>query len=177
MLDIRRAKIALIFFGLLIPTLGCDWLRKYRDLNNQCILKLQALNGPITNEEFPLHFPSKLYWRAEKSPGVCQWMFIRNSLGHILDLYQGVNSSQVGWDAKNLEQFLVLLHRQKDELNACVSTTETGCCWIRAVKRYYTRMSNATINGTEGTNTQWELIRSETKMHLFRLQLLVNSAQ
>nr|XP_061805646.1 interferon a3-like [Nerophis lumbriciformis] len=176
MLEIRRAQVVLILFGFLVPTLCCDWLRQYMDLSDECLSKLQNLGGPVTNEEFQLPFPRKLYRQAKKSQAACKWMFIRDNLGHILDLYQDLDALRVGWDANNLEDLLVLLDRQKTELSECISAVKTRCDWSKPLQRYYTRLSNVTLNGTEGSSAQWELIRSETKMHLERLHLLVAGA-
>ncbi|XP_019721962.1 interferon phi 1 [Hippocampus comes] len=173
MLGVRRPEVILILFGVFVPTFCCDWLRRYTDLSDRCLSLLWDLGGPITEEEFPLPFPRQLYKRVEKSQTACKVTFVRNNLGHILDLYQQVNTSRVGWDADTLEEMLIVMHRQEEELSLCVSRAKSDGCFSKALGRYYVRLTNATLNGTDGDSNMWELIRSETKMHLQQMHLLV----
>ncbi|XP_077386469.1 interferon phi 1 [Festucalex cinctus] len=173
MLGIRRAQVVLVLFGVLAPTLCCDWLTRYTDLSDKCYSLLQKLGGPITEEEFPLPFPIKLYTQAEKSQTVCKVAFVRNNLRQILDLYQQVNATKVGWDANVLEELLIILHRQKEELSTCISPAKSAGCFSKALRRYYCRLTKAALNVNKGGSTSWELIRSETKMHLAKLHLFV----
>ncbi|XP_037113235.1 interferon phi 1 [Syngnathus acus] len=173
MLWFRRAQVVFVLVGVLVPTLCCDWLKRYTDLSDRCLSLLRDLGGPITNKEFPLPFPRKLYQQVKKSEAACKVTFVRNNLGHILDLYEQVNVSRVGWDADNLEELLIVVHRQKAELSACISPAKMEGCFSKELRHYYGSLTNATLNGTEGSSASWELIRSETKMHLQKLHLLV----
>ncbi|XP_077411810.1 interferon phi 1 [Vanacampus margaritifer] len=173
MFGVRRVQVVLVLFGVLAPTLCCDWLSRYTDLSDKCLTLLQNLGGPITEAEFPLPFPIKLYKQAQNSQTSCKVSFVRNNLGQILDLYQKVNTSKVGWDANDLEELLIILHRQKEELSTCILPAKSAGCFSKAVRRYYCRLTRAALNGTEGGSTSWEMIRSETKMHLQQLHLFV----
>uniref|UniRef100_A0A3Q2XNE7 Interferon a3-like n=1 Tax=Hippocampus comes TaxID=109280 RepID=A0A3Q2XNE7_HIPCM len=170
-------EVILILFGVFVPTFCCDWLRRYTDLSDRCLSLLWDLGGPITEEEFPLPFPRQLYKRVEKSQVRPALTFVRNNLGHILDLYQQVNTSRVGWDADTLEEMLIVMHRQEEELSLCVCILSFRMRLILtpndSLGRYYVRLTNATLNGTDGDSNMWELIRSETKMHLQQMHLLV----
>ncbi|XP_061556502.1 interferon phi 1 [Phycodurus eques] len=169
MLLVARAQVVLLLFGALASTLCCDWLRRYTDMSDKCLILLRDLGGPITEEEFPLPFPRKLYRLASKSQAPCKLAFVRDSLGHILDVYLQVDASRVGWHAGRVDELLHILHRQKDELSACISPAKPSC-FSPKLRRYYRRLTNATLNGTD-SSARWELIRSETKMHLQQLHL------
>ncbi|XP_061701865.1 interferon phi 1 isoform X2 [Syngnathoides biaculeatus] len=171
MLGVARAQVVLVVFGALASALRCNWLRRYTDLSNECLILLRGLGGPITQEEFPLPFPRKLYRLAEKSQAACKVTFVRDSLGHLLDLYLEADPPRVGWHPGRVDDLLNILYRQKDELNSCLPPGKAGC-FSQKLRRYYKRLSRAAFNGTV-SGAGWELIRSETKMHLQQLHLLV----
>uniref|UniRef100_A0A3Q2YKL7 Interferon a3-like n=1 Tax=Hippocampus comes TaxID=109280 RepID=A0A3Q2YKL7_HIPCM len=185
MLGVRRPEVILILFGVFVPTFCCDWLRRYTDLSDRCLSLLWDLGGPITEEEFPLPFPRQLYKRVEKSQVRPALTFVRNNLGHILDLYQQVNTSRVGWDADTLEEMLIVMHRQEEELSLCVCILSFRMRLILTPNDCVIEKQNDLGDACnippvmfcrpswDGDSNMWELIRSETKMHLQQMHLLV----
>nr|XP_061837538.1 uncharacterized protein LOC133620240 isoform X2 [Nerophis lumbriciformis] len=168
---VRPTQVVFILYAVFLPALCCDWLRRYMDLSDRCLSLVQDLGGPMTEEDSPLPFPRTLYRLAAKSQAPCKLAFVRDSLGHILDLYQQVNMSAVSWDATKTENLLVLLHRQKEEVSYCSSPE--NCLLTKPLKVYYHTLTTATLNHTEGSSASWELIRSESQLHLQQLHLLV----
>uniref|UniRef100_A0A672Z475 Uncharacterized protein n=1 Tax=Sphaeramia orbicularis TaxID=375764 RepID=A0A672Z475_9TELE len=101
-----------------------------------------------------------------------QVVFIRDSLEHILRLYDHGNRSSVTWDTVNTEHFLLCLRSQIDKLNGCVLTSNRT---NHSLRKYYKRLSKEVLDRTGSSAESWELIRKNTKEHLEQLHLLVNS--
>nr|XP_057905747.1 interferon a3-like [Doryrhamphus excisus] len=169
----RLTHVLVLLSCVLLRALCCDWLRRYGALSDRCLSLVQVLGHPVEDRDSPLPFPRGLYKLARKSEVACKMAFVRDSLGHILDLYQEVDDTAAGWDADRTEELLVVLHRQKDEVAGCVSPGNSTCSFAEPLQRYYRTLAAAALNRTAGSNASWELVRGESKLHLQQLHLLV----
>ncbi|XP_054463151.1 interferon phi 1 [Anoplopoma fimbria] len=152
------------------PVLCCDCLRHYGHLSNASLTLVQTMGGQLTDQESPVPFPYKLYKYIRNAKVDKQLVFIRDSLELIAGLYRHDNLSSITWDTDKTEHFLMILHRQEDELKSCVSTHSRK---VSALRKYYRKLNKSTLYRTGGGPASWEIIRKETKKHLVQLDLLV----
>ncbi|CAJ1075522.1 interferon a3-like [Xyrichtys novacula] len=111
----------LVLCSILTPAFSCDWLRHFGRLNGESLKLVQLMGDPLTEERIGVPFPYRLYSSIRKEEVESQLVFIRDSLIMITDLYCHENLTSVPWDHIKMEQFLGTIHRQKVELNRCVS--------------------------------------------------------
>uniref|UniRef100_A0A672Z4W5 Uncharacterized protein n=1 Tax=Sphaeramia orbicularis TaxID=375764 RepID=A0A672Z4W5_9TELE len=156
------AVLVFLFSNTLTSALRCDWLKHYGHRSNECLNLLRA--GQQCRVPGLLGVPG----RGVES----QVVFIRDSLEHILRLYDHGNRSSVTWDTVNTEHFLLCLRSQIDKLNGCVLTSNRT---NHSLRKYYKRLSKEVLDRTGSSAESWELIRKNTKEHLEQLHLLVNS--
>uniref|UniRef100_A0A672Z2T7 Uncharacterized protein n=1 Tax=Sphaeramia orbicularis TaxID=375764 RepID=A0A672Z2T7_9TELE len=155
------AVLVFLFSNTLTSALRCDWLKHYGHRSNECLNLLEDMGGQLIQEDGRDRCPYRLYSRIRNTQVESQVVFIRDSLEHILRLYDHGNRSSVTWDTVNTEHFLLCLRSQIDKLNGCVS---------KRPRVYVVRVS---FRGSSAES--WELIRKNTKEHLEQLHLLVNS--
>ncbi|XP_059204798.1 interferon phi 1 [Centropristis striata] len=156
--------------GTLTSVLCCDWLTNYGHLSNKSLTLLQLMGGQLLDQDCPVPFPYRLYDRIKKDEVASQLLFVRDSLQLLAALYQHHNRSATNWDADKTDRFLMILDRQTDELNSCVSTNRTAGSRL---EKYYRRLENSTLIRTGGSTASWELIRSQSVRHLQQLELLL----
>ncbi|XP_062422112.1 interferon phi 1 [Pungitius pungitius] len=157
------------------PGLCCNWLQRYGHLSNSSLTLIQTMGGQLTDQESPVAFPYQLYKRIKNNTVDTQLVFIRDSLKLMAGLYRHDNLSSVTWDTKKMEDFLIIIHRQIDGLNSCVSTETHQVSQNRRNRplcRYYHRLKKNTLCSTGGSPASWELIRKESKLHLDQLNQL-----
>ncbi|XP_029997028.1 interferon a3-like [Sphaeramia orbicularis] len=166
------AVLVFLFSNTLTSALRCDWLKHYGHRSNECLNLLEDMGGQLIQEDGRDRCPYRLYSRIRNTQVESQVVFIRDSLEHILRLYDHGNRSSVTWDTVNTEHFLLCLRSQIDKLNGCVLTSNRT---NHSLRKYYKRLSKEVLDRTGSSAESWELIRKNTKEHLEQLHLLVNS--
>uniref|UniRef100_A0A3Q3W021 Uncharacterized protein n=1 Tax=Mola mola TaxID=94237 RepID=A0A3Q3W021_MOLML len=166
-------------FGL-SPVLGCDWLSHYGRLSNNSLTFIRLMGGQLTEQESPVPFPKKLYKRIHNAEVESQLVFIRDSLKLMsrlwLRLYHHDNLPSLNWDTKKIEHFLIVILRQMDSVDTCVSLrADTSTPQNSKLSKYFRKLERSTLHPKGGSTASWELIRRETKLHLDQLDLLFSS--
>lgn len=151
------------------PSLGCNWLKHFTVRTEKCLTELQRMEGGIVYVGNVPHFPNKLYKRISRQQVASQLAFVRDNLRNIYELYRDGDLSSVGWDT---EHFLTTVFSQITLISHCVSQNKSENSDVR---KYYRRLKKSTVEKTNGSLASWRQISYLTRMHLNRLDVLVQS--
>ncbi|XP_034151242.1 interferon a3-like [Esox lucius] len=94
--------------------------------------------------------------------------FLNETIHEIFKLFDE-NMDAVTWEEKKLDDFLILLHRQFQNLKSCVSPATK----FKRLKRFFKKLNKKVLVEMNYSAQAWELIRKETKYILEKLDLLV----
>uniref|UniRef100_A0A3P9A2B7 Uncharacterized protein n=2 Tax=Esox lucius TaxID=8010 RepID=A0A3P9A2B7_ESOLU len=147
----------------------CDWIRDhYGTLSREYLSLLDEMGGNITKQDVPVFFPESLYRRMEDAQYEVQVRFLNETIHEIFKLFDE-NMDAVTWEEKKLDDFLILLHRQFQNLKSCVSPATK----FKRLKRFFKKLNKKVLVEMNYSAQAWELIRKETKYILEKLDLLV----
>ncbi|KAM7370579.1 hypothetical protein PAMP_010111 [Pampus punctatissimus] len=138
------------------------------------ILQRMATNSSNTAEdaEHEVAFPQDLYTQASKASAVERLGFMVQILEQVAVLFEETHNS-TSWEENTVEDFLNVITQQADGLSSCI--------WSHKMKKnkklhmYFKRLSGHILQRMGHSAKSWELIRKETKIHLFKINQLVSS--
>uniref|UniRef100_A0A6Q2WTR6 Uncharacterized protein n=1 Tax=Esox lucius TaxID=8010 RepID=A0A6Q2WTR6_ESOLU len=149
--------------------LCCDWIQDhYGTLSGKYHSLLDEMGGNITEQEVPVDFPESLYRLMEDAQYEVQVRFLNETIHEIFKLFDE-NMDAVTWEEKKLDDFLILLHRQFQNLKSCVSPATK----FKRLERFFKTLNKKVLVEMNYSAQAWELIRKETKYVLEKLDLLV----
>ncbi|KAM7381332.1 hypothetical protein PAMA_012270 [Pampus argenteus] len=175
----------MVFFAVLIlslftagSSLSCRWLdQKFTQYSEKSLELLGTMvnnNSSNTAEdaEHEVAFPQDLYTQASKASAVERLGFMVQILEQVAVLFEETHNS-TSWEENTVENFLSVITQQADGLSSCI--------WSHKMKKnkklhmYFKRLSGHILHRMGHSAEGWELIRKETKIHLFKVNQLVSS--
>ncbi|XP_041736783.2 interferon a3-like [Coregonus clupeaformis] len=147
----------------------CDWIpHHYGLLSAEYLSLLDQMGGDITEQNAFVYFPESLYRPIYDAKFDDKVRFLNETIFQITKLFHG-NMTLVTWNKTNLTNFVYNLERQFKNLQSCVSPDKKPE-WI--LKSYFMMLNDVLIE-MHYSEPAWELIRTETKLLLERLDILV----
>ncbi|XP_075873482.1 interferon a3-like [Nelusetta ayraudi] len=171
-------RLLLLLCSALTPVLGCDWQREYGHRSNASFRHLLRMGGEMMTPQSPVAFPESLYKHYRTAQVDSKLAFARDNFHFLFDLWLHLlnHSGQagIGWEAREIQGFLASIRRQKTELDACLTGTQTT---IKRLRRYYRKLRRSLLGRTGGSSASWESFRYLTKVHLEQLDMLLSQVK
>uniref|UniRef100_A0A3Q1GJR5 Interferon a3-like n=1 Tax=Acanthochromis polyacanthus TaxID=80966 RepID=A0A3Q1GJR5_9TELE len=116
-------------------------------------------------------FPNKLYSQKSNASDEDKLAFVVQVLQEAAALFEEDHSS-ASWEESTAENFLNLLNKQADELSSCIGSQKKKNTKLHM---YFKRLSVQVLKKMGHSAEAWELIRTETELHLMRVHQLASS--
>nr|XP_057934251.1 interferon phi 4 [Doryrhamphus excisus] len=160
---------------------GCWWMDNRFNTYHEESLELldqMAANATVDMEN-PVAFPRHVYERAAKASAEDRLALVVQVLQEVEDLFDQKNTSSSLWDERTLDNFLNIVHEEKNNLQSCMDRMQQKSRTSKAKNRklgsYFKRLSRCLRDGKQDSTEAWEMIRKEVRMHLFQASQLIPS--
>ncbi|XP_070707743.1 interferon phi 4 [Pempheris klunzingeri] len=178
-----RILFACLFLALCRAgsSLSCRWMdHKFRQHSENSLELVDRMANNSTNStedaevKDTVAFPHDLYKQASKASAEDKLAFTVQVLDEMAALFEEDHSSVASWEENTVEDFVNVVTQQADGLRSCLGSHGQKKKNTK-LNMYFKRLSRHILKKMSHSAEAWELISSEIKTHLMRVDQLVSS--